>query len=83
MGSGADGASNIATAPQPVEGRQRLWTQREAAEFLSVSERYLRASSVPKLLLPGTGPRGKPLVRYCPSDVIEWSRAYRTHRRFD
>lgn len=55
----------------------RLIAQREAAAYLGVSVSYLRASSCPKLLLPGTGPRGKPLVRYRLSDLDAWSGAYR------
>lgn len=55
-----------------------LLTQREAADLLSVSPGYLRESSCPKLLLPGNGPRGKPLVRYVRSDVLAWALARRT-----
>lgn len=69
------------TTPGPApEGR--LWTQREAAFYLGVSSRYLRASDCPKLLLPGTGPRGKKLVRYDPSDVRSWADRHRALRRF-
>jgi hypothetical protein len=49
-----------------------LWTQKEAAKFLSVSPRYVRDSSMPKLLLPGTGPARRPLVRYDPRAVQDW-----------
>ena len=41
-----------------------MLTQREAAKLLQVSVAYLRASACPKYLLPGNGPRRKPLVRY-------------------
>lgn len=51
----------------------RLWTQREACAYLGVSARYLRDSGCPKLLLPGTGPRGRPVVRYVPDDVKAWA----------
>jgi hypothetical protein len=61
----------------------RLWTQREAAAYLHVSPRYLRASSVPKMLLPGTGTKGKPLVRYCPADVSQWAENHRVSRRYE
>jgi len=50
-----------------------LLTQKEAADLLAVSVSYLRASSCPKVLLPGTGPRGKPLVRYVHADVLGWA----------
>lgn len=60
----------------------RLWTQREAAAYLQASERYLRASSCPKKLLPGTGVRGKPLVRYDPAEVQGWVRDQTATRRF-
>jgi hypothetical protein len=50
----------------------RLWTRREAAAYPSASERFLRASSCPKKLLPGTGKGGKPLVRYDPAEVRAW-----------
>ena len=60
----------------------RLWTQLEAAFYLGVSPRYLRASDCPKLLLPGTGPKGKKLVRYDPADVKAWADRYRALRRF-
>jgi hypothetical protein len=49
-----------------------LWTQKKVAEFLSASKRYVRDSSIPKLLLPGTGPARRPLVRYDPRAVQEW-----------
>jgi hypothetical protein len=42
----------------------RFWTQREAAAYPQVSERYLRASTCPNQLLRGTGTAGKPIVRY-------------------
>jgi hypothetical protein len=59
-----------------------LWTQKEAAAFLNVSPRYVLDSSVPKLLLPGTGSKGKQLVRYDPEAVRTWLRQHMTHRRF-
>ena len=59
----------------------RLWTQKDAADFCHVSPRYLRASSCPKLLLPSTGRAGKPLVRYNSTAVREWAAAYRSDRR--
>lgn len=59
----------------------RLVTQREAAQFLAVSARYLRESSCPKVLLPGHGKKGQPLVRYAMSDLLAWREQWRTHRR--
>lgn len=50
-------------------------TQREAARLLRVSVSFLRASSCPKCLLPGNGPRGRPLVRYLRSEVLAWGSA--------
>jgi ribosomal protein S12 len=52
---------------------ERLVSQREAAAFLGVSQSYLRASSCPKVLLPGNGPKDRPLVRYRLSDVATWA----------
>jgi hypothetical protein len=54
-----------------------LLTQKEAARLLAVGVSYLRASNCPKLLLPGTGDAGKPLVRYLRSDVLGWALARR------
>jgi hypothetical protein len=48
-------------------------TQREAAHLLRVSVSYLRASSCPKHLLPGNGPRGRPLVRYLRDELLAWA----------
>lgn len=59
-------------------GGDELLTQREAAALLRVSVAYLRASSCPKILLPGRGDRGKPLVRYLRSDVLAWAIKRRT-----
>src|SRR5713101_5563145 len=56
----------------------RLLTQKEAAALLNVSPGYLRESSCPKILLEGNGSRGKPLVRYLRSDVLDWALARRT-----
>ena len=66
----------------PTPPATRLWTQFEAALYLGVSARYLRASDCPKILLPGTGPKGKKLVRYDPADVKAWADHCRSLRRF-
>ena len=49
-----------------------LWTQQEAATHLRVSVRYLRASTCPKVLLPGNGRTKRRLVRYEPDAVRRW-----------
>lgn len=70
-----------ATVTRDDHGRpsvERLWTQQEAAAFLSVTPRYLRESNCPKILLPGNGKKGQPVVRYDPADVRAWARAWRT-----
>jgi hypothetical protein len=69
-------------------GERTLLTQRQAAELLQVSQAYLRASRCPKLLLPGNGPRGKPVLRYSKGDLLEWTRVRRApasapHRETD
>ena len=57
----------------PTPGLPEVLTQREAAKLLQVSVAYLPASACPKYLLPGNGPRCKPLVRYRRADVLAWS----------
>lgn len=64
--------------PQPPA--TGLWTQAEAAKYLGVSIRYLRDSACPKVLLPGNGKRGQPLVRYSPMAVIKWAACWATDR---
>jgi hypothetical protein len=59
----------------------RLVPQKAAAAYLGVSVSYLRASSCPKVLLPGTGPRGKALVRYRLTDLDAWTGSYRSRAR--
>jgi hypothetical protein len=58
---------------------ERLVSQKEAATFLHVSQSYLRASACPKVLLPGNGPKDRPLVRYRLSEVAAWSEQW-SHR---
>ena len=62
-------------APLPTD---RLWTQLEAAYYLGVSVRYLRQSNCTKLLLPGTGAKQQPLLRYEPQTVKAWAAAWRS-----
>ena len=73
--SAAPSATETARAPLATD---RLWTQPEAAYYLGVSARYLRESDCPKVLLPGTGKKGQPLVRYEPAAVMAWKDAWRT-----
>lgn len=68
-------------APGVTFPMSRLWTQREAAEYLRVSTRYLRESACPKILLPGNGKAGQPVVRYEPADVLAWARSRHTNAR--
>ena len=58
----------------------RLWNQREAAYYLGVSARNLRDSDCPKVLLPGNGKSGQPIVRYDPVDVKAWAARWNTKR---
>ncbi len=57
---------------------QGYLTQKQAAAVLQVSVSYLRASSCPKVLLPGNGKRGKPLVRYRQLDLLAWANSRST-----
>ncbi len=70
--------SGSVVPPHFALNRNRLWTQSQAAAFLSVTPRYLRDSACPKILLPGNGPSGRPLLRYDPDEVRSWARAWRT-----
>ena len=69
---------DVSEAPASLPlGTLPIMTQKEAAALLRVSVAYLRASSCPKLLLPGNGPRGRPTVRYRLEDVLAWANARR------
>jgi hypothetical protein len=57
-----------------------LWTQKEAAEAMSLSLRYLRDSDCPKVFLPSTRPGGRPLLRYDPDDCRTWWQAWSTSK---
>jgi hypothetical protein len=62
--------------------RPGLLTQKEAAAYLRVSPAYLRASSCPKILLPGNGKKGRPMVRYRVEDRTAWAeRRFLRHPR--
>lgn len=56
---------------------ESLWTQQDAAAHLRVSVRYLRASTCPKVLLPGNGRSRRQLVRYDPAQVRQWAESRR------
>lgn len=58
-----------------------LWTQKEAATELRVSVSYLRNSDCPKVLLPGNGKKGKPMVRYEIGQVRAWWEAKQPNQR--
>ena len=70
----ADAVTHLGDSAGGKEGvpPASLWTQREAAAYLHVTPRYLRDSSCPKILLPGNGPHGRPIVRYEPRAVRHW-----------
>jgi hypothetical protein len=59
---------------------EKLWTQKEAAAFLQVSTRWLRASSCPMVLLPGHGEKSKPTLRYEPAAVRTWALSFTNGR---
>ena len=63
-----------AILPAAAPPEDRLLTQREVARLLGVSVSFIRASSCPKYLLPGNGPRGRPLLRYRRDEVLAWTR---------
>lgn len=58
-----------------------LWTRKEAAAYLRVSEEYLRRSDCPMVRLPSTHGRAKrELVRYEPAAVRAWAYGFPTER---
>ncbi len=66
----AENGLAVAAVGVPPPG---LLTQKEASAYLRVSPAYLRASSCPKILLPGNGKKGRPMVRYRVEDLIAWA----------
>jgi hypothetical protein len=48
-------------------------TQKAAARLLGVSTSFLRESSCPRLLVPGNGRAGKPLLRHSRIAVLTWA----------
>ncbi|HEU4587626.1 MAG TPA: hypothetical protein VFS11_03200 [Gemmatimonadales bacterium] len=62
---------------------ESLWTPKRTAKYLCMSERWLRASTVPKAVLPGRrtpGKRPRRTVRYVPSEVRAWVERQLTSR---
>jgi hypothetical protein len=57
----------------------RLWTEKQAAAYLGMSERWMRDSDVPKVLLPGKGTARAAAVRYESDEVKAYARAKLTH----
>ena len=57
-----------------------LLTAKQVADLLGVSERYVRDSAIPRLRLPGRGPKGQPLIRFRGSALGPWTDRYRTDR---
>jgi hypothetical protein len=55
------------------DDRTECLTQKAAARLLGVSTGWLRASSAPRLLLPGNGPAGQPLLRYSRTALLAWA----------
>lgn len=76
MTTSLDGKCEL-SLPQP-----QLWTQAEAAQYLRVSTRWLRDSSVPTILLPGNGPRGRRTLRYDAQSVVAWARGHSSYRKY-
>ncbi len=48
-------------------------TQKAAARLLGVSVSFLRSSSAPRVMLPGNGPGGRPLLRYDRAALLAWA----------
>lgn len=63
---------------EPTGVLARGLTQKAAARLLGVSVSYLRASTAPRLLLPGNGPRGQPMLRYDPVQLLAWRSGWRS-----
>ena len=55
------------------DARAEGLTQKAAARLLGVSTGWLRASSAPRLQLPGNGRAGQPLLRYSRTALLEWA----------
>jgi hypothetical protein len=55
------------------DDRTECLSQKAAARILGVSTGWLRASSAPRLQLPGNGPGGQPLLRYSRTALLAWA----------
>lgn len=53
---------------------EALWTARQTAEFLGLTERTLRRISVPRVAIYAH-PGARPIVRYDPAEVRAWVEA--------
>jgi hypothetical protein len=62
--------------PDATSANGGLWTQADCAAFLAVSPRWLRDSTAPKVMLPGGGPAGRPIVRYEPAAIQSWYKTF-------
>jgi hypothetical protein len=65
------------------DDRTECLTQKAAARLLGVSTGWLRASSAPRLQLPGNGPAGQPLLRYSRTALLEWAGITRSKTQQD
>jgi hypothetical protein len=54
-------------------GSTEYLTQKAAAHLLGVSTSWLRSSTAPRVLLPGNGPAGRPLLRYSRTALLAWA----------
>jgi hypothetical protein len=48
-------------------------SQKTAARLLGVSVSWLCCSAAPRVLLPGNGPSGRPLLRYDRTALLAWA----------
>jgi len=57
-----------------LEKAGATWTLRHVVALTGYSERFLRASDLPKAHEEGHGLTGKPRIVYLPADVRDWMR---------
>lgn len=55
---------------------ERLWSKAEVAEYLGVDVRTVERLQIPRVSIPGSGPKRRPMVRYYPDQVQAWADAY-------
>jgi hypothetical protein len=58
-----------------------LWTLKEAAAAVRVSENFLRMSACVRVYLPSNVPNGRPMLRFRPDDVVAWAEAHSTRAK--